>query len=161
ISAADLAEDGPGDNVHVKVTDFVLGEKYALAERRGKWHRISMPLVPSGAGRAKKNLGAFLTILLQNQPLAAVTCSSYFLPVLSRKHAGIKIVVQSFHVSNRRQADRFYDRHKQLPITGIIINNVHGLVAMEERVLEKDYPGADFSSVLVLEEGREFPSLGK
>jgi hypothetical protein len=161
ITAADLADHGPGDNVHVKVTDFVLGRRYALAERRGKWNRIAMPLVPCRAGLARKDLSAFLAIFLQNQPLAAVTCSSYFLPILSQKRAGIKIVVQSFHVSDKRQADRFYERYKQQPIKGIIVNGVHALGVMEQRELEKNYPGADFSSVLLLQEGRKFPSLAK
>lgn len=35
ITVADLADHGPGDNIHVKVTDFFLGRRFALAERRG------------------------------------------------------------------------------------------------------------------------------
>jgi hypothetical protein len=162
ITAADLAAHGPGDSIHVKVTDFVLGPAFALAGRKDKWSRVWIPLLPVGRGMSKKTLNAYLTILLQNQPLAAATCSSYFLK-FSRfgSRPEIKIVVKSFHVGDDRQARQFYDRYKRQPMTGIIINSIHTLGFKERHELEKIYPGFDFSSVLVLEEGREFPSLAK
>jgi hypothetical protein len=162
ITAADLATYGPGDNIHVKVADFVLGRRFALAERRGKWNRVWMPLVPAAWGLARTDLNAYITVLLQKQPFAAAACTSYFLkaPPVGRP-AEIKIVVQSIHVPDDRQSRRFYDRYRRQPMTGIIINAIHALGSKERHELEKSYPGADFSSVLVLDEGREFPSLQK
>lgn len=100
-----------------------------------------MPLVPTDGGRERKNLSALVTILLQHQPLAAATCSSYFLPKSSQKRAEIKIVVQSFHVSNDLQLRHFYDRYKKQPMTGIITNAIHPLADKERRGLEKVIPG--------------------
>src|SRR5579871_4042788 len=48
IRAADLAANGPGDNVHVKVTDFTLGAGYTITQRWGKWTCVWIPLFPDG-----------------------------------------------------------------------------------------------------------------
>jgi hypothetical protein len=126
ISAAELAADGPGDNIHVKVTDFTLGIKYVVPAKKDKWHRLWVPMFPVGpAGRRGE----------------------------------IKIVVETSHVADHREFDRFYERHRQQPLTGIITSDFRSLGPKLIEELKKNYPGADFSSVLVIQEGRGFPSL--
>jgi hypothetical protein len=49
ISAAELAADGPADNVHVRVRGFRFGERYVVRTRSGRWEEVWIPLYPEGA----------------------------------------------------------------------------------------------------------------
>jgi hypothetical protein len=49
IRLADLTARGPGDNVHVEVTDFVWGQNCVTETKQGKWNRVWIPIFPSGA----------------------------------------------------------------------------------------------------------------
>ncbi len=48
ISFAELARNGPGDNVHVTVHDFEFGENYIYEEKKGSWSRVWIPMFPPG-----------------------------------------------------------------------------------------------------------------
>jgi hypothetical protein len=47
VRLADLERDGPGDNIHVRVTDFVLAPNYVVEKKRGTWNRVWIPLLPA------------------------------------------------------------------------------------------------------------------
>jgi hypothetical protein len=49
IRLADLAEHGPGNNIHVRVTDFTFGKHLVVEEKRGRWNRVWIPMLPAGA----------------------------------------------------------------------------------------------------------------
>ena len=117
----ELAKNGPVANVHVRVTDFALGEQYVVEEERGKWDRLWVPLFPARAPKDPRR---------------------------------IKVLVKTFGVTDERQLQQLYDK---ATLTGII-HEPNSLAAKELGELEKCYPGADFSSALVLECGSEFPS---
>ncbi len=55
IRVADLGANGPGKNIHVKLTDFEFGDKYALTTRNGSWNAVCLAAFPvgrAGDGRA-------------------------------------------------------------------------------------------------------------
>jgi hypothetical protein len=48
IRLADLAAKGPGNNIHVMVTDYVFGPLPVIEKKRGQWNRVWIPLYPAG-----------------------------------------------------------------------------------------------------------------
>ena len=67
-----------------------------------------------------------------------------------------KLVVKSKHVPSEDQLDRLVDRTQ---LEGLIVNRTEGLGSDEKDLLLQDYPGIDFSTCIILEEGRQ-PSGG-
>jgi hypothetical protein len=47
VRLADLERDGPGNNIHVRVTDFVLPPNYVVDETNGKWNQVCVPMLPA------------------------------------------------------------------------------------------------------------------
>jgi hypothetical protein len=125
IRLADLAGNGPGDNVHVTVTDFTLGERYVAETKRGRWNRVWVPLFPARS---------------------------------AQKPGEVRVVVKSFKIPDEEALRQLYQQAK---LTGVITNSIHSLGSKEIKELEQGYPGADFASALVVEEGREFPRQQK
>jgi hypothetical protein len=69
----------------------------------------------------------------------------------------IKVVVKTFNAD-----DASLNRlTQQTTVTGIITNDIHPIGSAEINVLKKSYPNADFENVLILEEGRAFPSQSR
>jgi hypothetical protein len=57
VSVAELGRAGPGDNIHVKITDFQFGNKYAVGKKNGSWTTVCLAAFPgdkSGDPRALK-----------------------------------------------------------------------------------------------------------
>jgi hypothetical protein len=126
IRLADLAANGPGNNVHVEVNDFVWGEDGVVEEKNGKWNRVWVPLFAT----AGPNPGP------------------------------VRVLVKTFHVDNAQQLEQFKRRRT---VTGIIENVIpgHSLGSGEIGELKKSYPNVDAASLLVIEEGRAFPTPEK
>jgi hypothetical protein len=122
IRLEDLARNGPGDNIHVRVTDFVFGDGYVVQKKRGNWAAVWVPMFPVG-----------------QHPVAGE----------------IKILVKSYNVRDEGQLHAF--RHRDA-VTGVITNPLFSPRSVELEELKKGYPGANLSSVLILEEGRAFPT---
>jgi Zn-finger nucleic acid-binding protein len=49
IRVADLAAKGPGNNIHVRVTDLEFGLNYVFEEKNKRWTTVWIPLFPTGA----------------------------------------------------------------------------------------------------------------
>jgi hypothetical protein len=49
MTAAELGERGPGDNIHIVVTDFEVGNNYVVEEKNGRWNMVWAPLFPPGS----------------------------------------------------------------------------------------------------------------
>jgi hypothetical protein len=56
LRVADLGRNGPGDNIHVKITDFEIGDKYAARMRNGSWVGVCLPAFPKGKNGDPKAL---------------------------------------------------------------------------------------------------------
>jgi hypothetical protein len=53
---ADLGKNGPGDNIHVKITDFEFGENYAYKSKGGSWTALCLAAFPTGKRNDPKAL---------------------------------------------------------------------------------------------------------
>jgi hypothetical protein len=56
VRVADLGKNGPGDNIHVKITDFEFGENYAYKEKAGRWTALCLAAFPKGKRGDAKSL---------------------------------------------------------------------------------------------------------
>jgi hypothetical protein len=57
LSVTDLGRNGPGDNIHVKITNFRFGEHYAVRSKGGSWINVCLAAFPkdrSGDAKALK-----------------------------------------------------------------------------------------------------------
>jgi len=45
---SDLADQGPGDNIHVKLVDFQFGKDYVVQRINGQWAGVYVPIYPRG-----------------------------------------------------------------------------------------------------------------
>ena len=76
-------------------------------------------------------------------------------------HQGqVRVLVKTFHINNQMELDRFGDRQT---LTGVIDNVIpgHSLGSGEIEELKKKYPSVDAATILVIEEGRTFPTQEK
>jgi hypothetical protein len=126
IRLADLTAKGPGDNVHVEVTDFSWGENCVTEEKHGKWNRVWIPIFPGGAAN-------------QGQ---------------------VRALVKTFSVADEGQLRQMLRRPT---VTGVIDNVIpgHSLGSAEIAELKKGYPNVDVGTLLVIAEGKTFPSPEK
>jgi hypothetical protein len=69
----------------------------------------------------------------------------------------IKVVARNFDINDERQLEGLYHQRQ---LTGVIVNSVWGLASSELEYLQKNMPGVDFSSALVFDVGRSFPTRG-
>src|SRR5262249_20508329 len=46
MAVSELGAQGPGDNIHVTVTEFGFGRQYAILKEKGRWTRVYIPLLP-------------------------------------------------------------------------------------------------------------------
>jgi hypothetical protein len=121
VRLADLERDGPGNNIHVRVTDFFLPPNYVAEKKNDKWNRVWIPMLP------------------RDQP--------------GRRE--IKVVARAFDIENEFQLQQFY---RQPEVTGIVVNAIWGIRSQEAEHLKTRYPGSDFSSAILIDAGRAFPT---
>jgi hypothetical protein len=46
LRVGELAANGPGDNIHVTLTDFDFGDGYVVERKNGRWNRVWIPAFP-------------------------------------------------------------------------------------------------------------------
>lgn len=56
MKVADLGRKGPGDNIHVKITDFEFGKHYMTRSKGGNWIDVCLAAFPKGKGGDPKAL---------------------------------------------------------------------------------------------------------
>lgn len=139
ITLTDLETKGPGNNIHVTVTDvdFGLGLVYITEKNSSSWKEVWIPLVPPG----------------HNQ---RITNNNQILHPQDTRPA--KIVAKLGNLKNQNELDDYCRKTKQ--VTGLITSSIRSLGNKEKEILKKDYPNTDFNEILVLEVGRSFPSSG-
>lgn len=128
ITLADLEKNGPGNNVHVTVTNVDYGLRFVY-EAKGSnattWQSVWIPLYPP-----------HVDIRDQNYP--------------------VKVVLHSSKIKDQQALEEYCQRNKS--VTGVITNAVRSLDNKQRENLQKDYPKADFANVWILDEARSFPS---
>lgn len=63
--------------------------------------------------------------------------------------------------SQARNAEELYQRCEQTKLRALLVNKIQSLEPDERGLLERSYPGTDFSKCLIIHEGREPAGTGK
>jgi hypothetical protein len=137
---ATLAARGPGDNAHVIITDF-LACNNIVVERKGVntyWEGAYVPVVPLNADMKAR--------LMQGQNLNQAVAPG-----------SIRVIVHSTKVHNEQDLKRVFDAPT---LQGTVVNSIRSLDSETQRLLRDSYPGADFGSCYILQEGRKPSSAG-
>ena len=129
ISCEELCLNGPGDNAHVALIDFILCDFSFVYEEseKGQWENIWIPAVPLQTGfhpEISSNIGSDGDIY-EDLPVSL----------------DIRVIVKSSRVKNDAALDRFTDQER---IQGLIVNKISSLGKDERKILEEHYPGVDF-----------------
>lgn len=143
ITCADLAANGPGENAHVTVSDFLLSDSMVYEEKKGRWTRVWVPALPIGGEYQKK----ILALIDENGKL----------PAQVPPPTNIKIILKFTDCRNEADLDRYADAET---IQGIVVNEIDSLGSEERKILEESYPGVNFATCHLLEVGRRAPSAG-
>jgi hypothetical protein len=79
-------------------------------------------------------------------------------PERAAKPEHIKALIDT---SQARNAEEVYQRCEQPKLRGLLVNQIESLQPDERTLLERSYPGTDFSKCLIIHEGREPAGTGK
>ena len=128
ISLQELQSRGAAGNPHVQVTGFTFGKDFVYTKPQygDGFTKVWVPIVPGVAG-------------------------SNGLPT-SLPAEGIRVLVRSDKPHNMKEVDRFCER---TTVKGLIVNGLDSLPDSHVELLRRNYPGTDFSKVMILDEGRE------
>jgi len=141
ISCAKLEQTGPGDNLHVVLTNFVLCEgSYVYQGSKNdnsKWTKLWIPAVPDNGEYVQQIKKMFS----ENKTNGEIP-----------KPKNLKVIVKTTSVHGENELDDFAKRDT---IQGLIVNKVESLGSEERGILAGSYPGIDFSNCYILEEGRK------
>ena len=147
ISCAELSENGPGDNAHIVLTDFLMCEQsfvYQAKKTDQRWNTVWVPVVPVN--------GEF-----HREVLAMLTPDGKLSGPLP-KPKEIKVLVKSTYVPNMAQLSALAKR-KMMP--GLVTNRIESLGQKERQILAQSYPGIDFSRCWIVDHARKPAGFGK
>ena len=147
ISCSELEKNGPGDNSHVIMEDFILLEQafvYAAATDSNTWTKLYIPALPIG--------GAY------HMQLLSMRDENGQLPENTPMPENIGIIVKTEHISGEDELTTLAEADT---LQGLVINTIKSLGSEEKRLLEQSYPGVDFEACLIIEHKRQPPSMGK
>jgi hypothetical protein len=146
ITCDQLEKKGPGNNLHVVLTDFILCEgSYVYQGSKNdnsRWTKVWIPAVPID--------GEYVQ---QLKRMIAENKTSGEIP----KPKNLKVIVKTSNVHSESELD---DYAKHQTIQGLLVNKVESLGSEERNILAGSYPGIDFSNCYILEEGRKPKSAG-
>ena len=143
LTCAELGTAGPGDNVHVRMREFLLLEHaFVVKERFNTWAEVWVPAVPAGGAYHQAAVAA-----------AEQGGDDAPMPPLRELHVIVKLtdVETDEDLSAKGKLDA---------LQGLVINEVDPLEDDQIEVLEQSYPGIEFSKCWVLEAGREPQGIG-
>lgn len=145
ITCAELSTNGPGENAHVVMGDFLLCSfAFVYEEKNNKWTKVWVPAVPLG--------GEF-----HQQLLAKIDAEGNLIgepPVPT----DVKVIVKSSDVSN---SDELSNMGDQDTLQGVVINNIESLGTEEKKILRESYPTVKFDECWILEVGRKPATMAK
>ena len=72
-----------------------------------------------------------------------------------------EIIKALIYTGQARNAEEVYQRCEKPKLRGLLVNQIETLQPDERTLLERSYPGTDFSNCLIIHEGREPAGTGK
>jgi hypothetical protein len=135
LSLAQLAANGYGDNAHVILTDFFPGDNFVYEYRgsQSRWESVYVPVVPlTPQLRARLGPGA-----MGRQAIPP---------------GSIRVIVHSSRVHSQTDLPTVFGAPT---IQGTVVNSIRSLGSETQKLLRDSYPGTDFGSCYILQEGRK------
>jgi hypothetical protein len=133
LTAAKLSAEGPGDNIHVKLTDFAIGENFVYEEKYGSWNVVWIPAFE----RTEQQGGDNLRIIVKSFDIQNKTELEQFCSQAEQKNELTGVITNSIHRLNHEafeklrasypgaQQDRLYVIHEGMQFpdrqTGILL----------------------------------------
>jgi len=144
LTCVELAQRGPGDNVHVALTKFVLAPVYAFEAKRASsaWSKVWVPVVPIDGEYARAAIAGVARD--PGAPLAPPR--------------DVHVLMFSRNAKDEASVTEIGSRAR---LEGLVLNAVEDLPDSAARILRERYPGVDLDRCWILEEGRGRPSLGE
>jgi predicted Zn finger-like uncharacterized protein len=158
VTCEKLVAQGPGDNVHIVLTDFVLLPDYVYSQKTDRWSGAWVPAVPHQAVGAA--LAQALNVGVAELPSIDDDRKDKALAQLRSSDFNFKIVVAFPKADGKRYMERIFDAET---VEGLLM--VDGYLTTLDKesrgLLETSYPRADLKHCWVLVEGRSPASLAK
>jgi hypothetical protein len=139
LTCAELIADGPGDNAHIVLKDFVACPTWYIykgASENGPYEWVYLPALELGGDWHRKAVDV-LEKEGENAELPAPD--------------DIRLLLKLNDVHTPTQLERVVEADT---LHGLIINSTESLGAEEQKLLRQGYPGIDFSKCYILEVGR-------
>lgn len=149
ITCADLGRDGPGNNAHVVLTDFIISPGtfvYQEGKRGGAWSKVWVPLLPVG-GAWDRKVQALLEQSGTDDPG----------DVLLPQPETFSVLVRSSLVPNERGLS-ILEMGGEL--RGLVINEIDSLGREEEKLLAGEYPNVNLDECWIIDHARTPKSMG-
>jgi len=142
VKLADLITNGPGDNAHVIITDYLPDENIVFTYRKSKfeitdgsnkpWNEAYMPLHPNQGGAGGPGMPG--------------------MPGMQPTTGPVRFILKTTTAKNKGELDSIIRAGR---IQGVIINSIASLGSEVSKLLRESYPTADLNSVLILEANRK------
>lgn len=149
MTAQELIDNGPGENVHLILHEFVACEfSYVVFTDEGRdegpYEKVFIPILAEGGQwhRAVLELVDEDGNLPRNVPMPE----------------DIRVIAK---LKNIRDDDRVSRMMGKTALQGMVINEIASLGSDTRRILSEQYPGVDFDTCYILEVGRKPAGSGK
>jgi hypothetical protein len=139
VTCAQLEKEGPGDNAHLTLSDFLLTSSFVYEAKKGStsgWKRVWVPAVPLDGPYAREAMAAY-----HANPDAEVPPPKDF-----------RVVVAFDDVRDAKGLEAAGDRDT---LTGVVVNVIEKIPSDTRRLLEQNYPGVPVDKCWILEVGRK------
>ncbi|MEX2216015.1 MAG: hypothetical protein WD768_18025 [Phycisphaeraceae bacterium] len=148
ITCDNLAKNGPGDNAHIVLSDFILLAEGGVYEAKSgsdtNWITFWAPLVPYG--------GEFHQEVMKKFDAAGKLTGEMPHP------KSIDVIFKTKSVKNEAALAVV---SQQDTLAGMVVNKIDTLGSEEKKLLASSYPGIDFDKCWIIEHGRKPAGMGK
>jgi hypothetical protein len=158
ITCEKLVTQGPGDNLHIVLTDFVLLPDFVYSQKMVRWDGAWVPVVPHQA--VASALAKALQVDVSALPSIDNRRKDDALATLKSSDFNFKIVVAFPKADGKKYMDRVFEAET---VEGLLMVDGYLTTLDKERrgLLESSYPRADLKRCWVLVEGRTPASQAK
>ncbi|MHC4578098.1 MAG: hypothetical protein ACYTED_11890 [Planctomycetota bacterium] len=144
LTCAQLAADGPGDNAHIELTEFMLCDfDFVFASEGNEWTDAWVPIFPRN-GAYHEEVQRIRDVEGEHAKVPGPT--------------GFRVLVYFPSLKGRGDVQRAAGQQR---LRGVVTNELDPLSDDEEAFLKKTYPSLDLDRVWIYQLDRRPPSLGQ
>jgi hypothetical protein len=149
MTCAQLIKEGPGDNAHVVISDFLIPNSafcYEGNKRGNSWKTVWVVALPADSDYARRMLDMHKAGTLSPDATMAPDPKE------------VRLLIKSSKVKDEAQLGALADQEE---VEGLVVNKISSLGSKERRILEKSYGGVNFDNVYILEHDRSPATVAK